>query len=140
MKPSEIVFDKSIKNRDKFGVFVNIRRKELGILLKEFACELNLTPAYITDIEKGNRAAPQKHLEKMIDILKIEDDEVEFFYDLAGCSHSNWQEINEYLSKTPNARKAIRLARDKNISEEEFCLLVSKIEELNDEELNLTVD
>lgn len=127
MKPSEIVFDKTIKNRDKFGTYLNIRRKEFGISARELASALNLAPAYISDIEKGNRMAPQNYLEQMIEILQIEENEIEFFYDLAGCSHSNWPEINEYLAKTPNARKAIRLARDNGISEEEFLSMVENM-------------
>lgn len=137
MKPSEIVFDQTIKNRDKFGVYAKARRQELGMSVRELAYELNLTPAYISDIEKGNRSAPIKHLSKFIDIFKIEEKEVEYLFDLAGCSHENWPEINEYLAKIPNARKAIRLARDNGISEEEFLRFVIGSESIESEELSL---
>ena len=135
MKPSQIVFDKNIKNRDKFGVYLREQRKEIGMSVREFAFKLNLTPAYISDIEKGNRMAPQNYLEDMINILGVEENEIQYFYDLVGCSHSNWPEINEYLAKTPNARKAIRLARDNGMSEEEFLSTVLKMADLKEEEI-----
>ena len=127
MKPSEVIFDKTISNRDKFGVYVRARRSELDINLKDFAKELNLSPSYVSDIENGNRYAPLKYLKDTIKILKIEPLEVNSFYDLAGCSHSNWVDINEYLAKMPNARKAIRLARDKNITEQEFVEMINSL-------------
>ena len=124
MKASEIVFDDKISNKEKFGVYLRSRRLELGIGLREFAEKVNLSPAYISDIENGIRLAPINYLKNVIDILLIDEEEIDYFYDLAGSSHSNWPDINEYLAKTPIARKAIRLARDKNISQDDFAKLV----------------
>ena len=137
MQPSRIVFKKEIPNRDKFGEYVKWRRAELNMSVRDLAKALDLTPAYISDIEKGNRMAPQNHLEQMIEILQVEENEIEFFYDLAGCSHSNWPEINEYLAKTPNARKAIRLARDNGLSEEEFLSMVENLNKNEDQEISI---
>ena len=120
MTPSDVVFDYEIPNRNKFGHYVRERRKELNMSLRYLAGELNITPAYVSDIERGNRQAPIMHLEDFVDILQIEQDEVEFFYDIAGCSHSNWQDLNQYLFRNPSARKAIRIARDRNNPEEQF--------------------
>ena len=127
MKPSEIFFDKTISNRDKFGTYLKGRRIELGMSIRYFAHIINLTPAYISDIENGNRLAPVKYLDKIIEILDIEEDEIQYFYDLAGCSHENWPDINTYLARTPNARKALRLVRDKNIPAEELFKFVTEM-------------
>ena len=127
MKPSEIAEDKSITNRDKFGVYVRERRKELGMTIRTFAGKLNLTAAYICDFENGNRNAPLKYLEKVAHVLQIEEDEINYFYDIAGASRSNWPDLNEYLAKTPSARKALRLARDKNMTGEELLEAVNRI-------------
>ena len=127
MKPSEIAKDNKISNRDKFGVYVKGRRKELGMTIRTFAGELNLTPAYISDFENGNRNAPLKYLEKVAHILLVEEDEINYFYDIAGASRSNWPDLNEYLAKTPNARKALRLARDKNMTGEQLLEAVSRL-------------
>lgn len=135
MKPSEILFDKSIGKKEKFGHYLRERRNELGITLNVFAKKMKLSNAYISDIENGNRNAPMKYLKDVIKILKIDEDEINYFYDIAGCVHSNWPDINEYLAKTPNARKAIRLARDKNLTEKEFLEIISIIEQEKEQEL-----
>ena len=127
MKPSEIVFNDKITNRDKFGYYVRERRLELGITLRSLAESLGISPAYLSDIEKGNRMAPLDHLESMAMLLAVEEDEEDFFIDLSGCSHSNWPEINEYLSKTKGAREALRLARNMGMSGEEFFEIVSQM-------------
>lgn len=127
MKPSEVVFNDKISNRDKFGTFVRNRRLELGISVRDFAESLGLSPAYISDIERGNRMAPVEHLEQIATILKLEEGDMEFFIDLSGCSHSNWPEINEYLAKNKSAREFVRLARDKGMSGEEFLEAVNKM-------------
>lgn len=134
MKPSEIFNNKNISNRDKFGTFVRNRRKELGITLRDFALQLNISPAYVSDIENGNRYAPVNYLEQVASILKIENDELYYFYDIAGCTHGNWPDINEYLAKNPSARKALRLARDKNISEQQLVQFIEQLKPNQEEQ------
>lgn len=136
MQPSEILFDKSINNSDKFGIYVRERRIELGITLRDFAKKLNLSPSYISDIENGNRTAPLSYLNKVASLLNIDKTELNYFYDIAGCSHSNWPDINDYLAKKPSARKAIRLAKDKNMSEKEFSEIILSL--IKDKELEQT--
>ena len=60
----------------------------------------------------------------MVYILAIEPSEVEFFYDLAGCTHSNWPEINEYLASNKHARDAVRAAKECGLTGEEFLSIV----------------
>lgn len=129
MKASEVVFNDKISNRDKFGTFVRNRRTELGISLRDFAESLGITPAYLSDIERGNRKAPLEHLEQISVLLGLQESDMEFFIDLSGCSHSNWPEINEYLAKNKSAREFVRLARDKGMSGEEFLQAVNKMME-----------
>ena len=45
---------------NRFGRFIEAKRKEKGINLRKFA-ELidNMAPAYLSDIEKGNRYPPE---------------------------------------------------------------------------------
>ena len=127
MKAFEVIYDKNIPNSKKFGVYIKARRKDLNISLKEFAIALNLAPAYISDIENGNRTAPLNYLEQIAMILHIDNLELDYFYDLAGWTHSNWPDINEYLAKTPNARKALRLAKAKNLSDEVLSEIINSI-------------
>ena len=126
MKLSDIIKNNSIDNREKFGLYLQHCREERDQSIRDLAKMLDVTPTYISDIEKGNRHAPKNHIDKLIDIFNINDEDIDLFYDLAGCSRSNWPELNEYLAKNPNARKAIRLARDNNISGEELLEFINK--------------
>ena len=129
MKPSEIVFNDKISNRDKFGTYVRNRRTELGISLRDMAEKLEITPAYLSDIERGNRKAPIDHLEKLAVLLGVEESEMEFFVDLSGCTHSNWPELNEYLAENKSARDFMRLAKNMGLSGEEVLAAVNQMAE-----------
>ena len=129
MKPSEIVFNDKISNRDKFGTFVRNRRTELGITLRDMAEKLGISPAYLSDIEKGNRKAPLDYLEQLAVLLCVEESEMEFFIDLSVCTHSNWPELNEYLAENKGARDFMRLAKNMGLSGEEVLAAVNQMAE-----------
>ena len=115
--------EKEIKKR-AFGQFVRERRTNLGLSNREVSAKLNISSCYLTDIEKGNRRAPLKHLPALEEVLMLEKEELDKFYDLAYQTHGSHPDINEYLSTHPNARLAVRLARDKGLSGEEFLNIV----------------
>lgn len=48
------------ENEMAFGKFIEERRKALGLTLRGFAAELDIAPAYMSDIEKGRRYPPDK--------------------------------------------------------------------------------
>lgn len=111
-----------------FGDYIKARREELGKSIRGLALELQMTPAYLSDIEKGNRYAPKKYLERMIQVLCIPNDEVYYFYDLAGKSRNNiHSDLIEYLGKTEIARIALRKARDLNISNTQWQNFINEI-------------
>ena len=59
------------ENEQTFGKFIEERRKALGITLRGFAAELEIAPAYMSDIEKGRRYPPDKKLDDIARILKL---------------------------------------------------------------------
>ena len=128
MKPSEIMLNSKIPNKNKFGIYLKSRRREFNFTIREFAEQLNISPAYACDIENGNRNAPLQFLEKAINCLKIETSEIPYFYDLANYRQSNWPDINEYLAKTPNAREFLRIAKQKKLSDEDLSTLILSID------------
>ena len=104
-----------------FGRYVRQRREELGISVRGLAGELGKTPAYISDIEKGNRYAPMKFLDDLQRVLQISDDESLLFRDLASASRGNqYEDINPYLGKSQLARVALRKARDYEIPDSQW--------------------
>jgi transcriptional regulator with XRE-family HTH domain len=111
-----------------FGEYVKARREALGKSIRGLALELDMTPAYLSDIEKGNRYAPEKYLERMTEVLCIEGDESYYFYDLAGKSRNNiYPDLVDYIGKTEIARVALRKARDLNISNTQWQDFIDQI-------------
>ena len=112
-----------------FGEYVRERRERLGKTLRGFAADLEISPAYLHDIETGNRRAPEKLLDKMAELLQIkETNEVHQFYDLAGVSQNGQHvDINLYMNHVPSARAALRTAKDANLTDEDWQKLIEII-------------
>ena len=104
-----------------FGEYVKTRREEMGKSLRGLAAELDMTPTYLNDIEKGNRVAPEKYLEQMVRILGLTGENVNCFYDLAGKSRNDiFPDLTPYIGEKPIARVALRKARDLNIPDSKW--------------------
>ncbi|WP_207710169.1 helix-turn-helix domain-containing protein [Clostridium chromiireducens] len=66
-----------------FGEFVKERRKEKDISLRSLASRLNISPSYMSDMEKGRRNA-YKDLNKLFSALElVSDDDRDTLYKLA---------------------------------------------------------
>jgi transcriptional regulator with XRE-family HTH domain len=111
-----------------FGQYIKARRESLGKSMRSIADKIGIVHVYYRDIELGNRAAPEKHLEQMMKALEISGDDVAVFYDLAGKSRKDsFPDINPYIAKKPIARTALRKARDFDISDEQWKEFIDKI-------------
>jgi len=112
-----------------FGKFIKEHRELLGKSIRGLAAELDMTPAYLNDIEKGNRYAPEKYLPKMVDVLKISGDDIDYFYDLAGKNRKdNFPDLTPYIGEKQIARIALRKARDLNIPDSKWQEFIDKME------------
>ena len=68
----------------EFGKFIEKKRKAMNKTLRGFAAELEIAPAYMSDIEKGHRYPPDKDkLEKMAELLNLNEKEKNYIFDLA---------------------------------------------------------
>ena len=112
-----------------FGEYVKARREAMGKSLRGLAAELDMTPTYLNDIEKGNRSAPEKHLEKMVEIMGITGEQnINNFYDLAGKSRNDvFPDLTPYLGEKKIARVALRKARDLNIPDSKWQEFIDSI-------------
>lgn len=54
-----------------FGQFVQERRKRPEITLRGFAEQLDVAPAYMSDIEKGEPLRPDGKIEEIADLLHL---------------------------------------------------------------------
>lgn len=118
-----------VESKRPFGEYVKQRREQLGKTQKRFAAEVELSPAYLSDIENGNRRAPEKYLDKFAKALQIMDEEELYaFYDMAGMSQKGQHaDINSYIDELPHARIALRTARDFDYTDEDWRKLIEII-------------
>ncbi len=118
-------------NNLPFGEYVKQRREQLGKTMRGFATEVEISPAYLCDIENGNRKAPERFLEKFVMALGItEPEEINSFYDLAGVSkNGQHSDINTYIDALPSARMALRTAKDNNFTDEDWSELIKIIKQ-----------
>lgn len=107
-----------------FGRFVRNRREELGKTVRSFAKELDITAAYLSDIEKGNRYAPKAKLEMMFNLLRIPADQKLAFMDLASLTRGEFEDLNPYLGRSSAARLALRTAEEINLSDEKWLAFI----------------
>jgi len=104
-----------------FGEYVKARREAMGKSLRGLAADLDMTPTYLNDIEKGNRSAPEKHLAKMVEVMGITGENINCFYDLAGKSRNdNFPDLTPYIGEKRIARVALRKARDLDIPDSKW--------------------
>lgn len=69
-------------DRFSFGRFIRQRRKSLRISLRTLATQLEMTPTYLSEIERGFKNAPlhnKKYMINFIRALKIKENEIENF-------------------------------------------------------------
>lgn len=108
------------ENEMAFGKFIEERRKALGFTLRGFAAELDIAPAYMSDIEKGRRYPPDKKLDEIAQILKLNETEKNSMFDLAAMAKTKTvsSDLPEYIMEKDLARVALRRARDGKLSDE----------------------
>lgn len=108
------------ENEMAFGKFIEERRKALGLTLRGFAAELDIAPAYMSDIEKGRRYPPDKKLDEIAQILKLNETEKNSMLDLAAMAKTKTvsSDLPEYIMEKDLARVALRRARDGKLSDE----------------------
>ena len=116
----------------RFGKFIEQKRKALGMTLRGLAAELNIAPAFMSDIEKGHRYPPGKDkLYEMARILKLNDEDTNAMFDLAAGERDNIvsPDLPEYIMRNNNVRVALRMARDKGTSNEAWQKVIEMLEQ-----------
>ena len=118
-----------------FGTFIKEKRLEKGINLRKLAELLVLAPAYISDIENGNRNSPSSDkMEKLVEVLGLNEEERNEMYDLAAKDRDNTvaPDISEYVKSNDAVRVALRKARNLNLGEQEWLKIIEKMENGDD--------
>ena len=112
-----IPVNKGEKMNKKFGDLVKEYRGKKT--LKELGDEIGITPAYLSDIEKGNRFPSKDKLDKLIKVFDLKDKKKDNFYDLVAKESKNKYKVSgdiaEYIMKNECLRNFIRIAKDKKL-------------------------
>lgn len=116
----------------EFGKFIEAKRKALGKTLRGLAAELEIAPAFMSDIEKGHRYPPAREkLEEMARILHLSQEDTDKMFDLAAGERENGiaPDLPEYIMGSPKARTALRMARDKGADEKVWQKVIEMLEQ-----------
>ena len=62
--------------------------------------------------------------------MRIDEKEIEFFYEMAAATRGITSDVLEYLKNNRYAQMALRLAKEVNLSDEEWQCLISNILEV----------
>lgn len=91
---------------------------------------IGVTAPYLSDIEKGRRAAPDAKLENIADVLHLNREEREKMYDLAALTRENQvsTDLSGYIMETDMARVALRRAKERNLSQQQWADILDIIE------------
>jgi transcriptional regulator with XRE-family HTH domain len=115
----------------EFGRFIETKRKALNKTLRGLAADLDIAPAYMSDIEKGHRYPPDKDkLEKMAELLNLSEVEKNKMFDLAAGEKDNSvsPDLPEYIMGTEKARVALRMARDNGATDATWQKIIDMLE------------
>lgn len=93
-----------------FGKYLEEKRKSRNYTLRLFAKRINISYTYLADVEKGrSKAFKFEILNKIIEVLQLDEKETDIFYDLAGKSRETIPpDIEEYLKENKEIIKEIR--------------------------------
>lgn len=119
-----------VRDTQKFGSYLRSVRQARKISIRQLAKEVNKTPTYISDIEKGNNKPPESELlDNIIEVLQLVDlpNVKNKLYDLAAKERKDVPaDIKEYLMENESILKIIRTAKE-SPNEEQIWAKVSQI-------------
>lgn len=105
------------------------KRVERDLTLREMARKLDVSAAFLSDVEK-NRTAPltKDRLDAVAEILQLTTDEKDAMYDLVGRQRKTVApDLPEYIMGRSYVAAALRTARDLNASEAEWLKFVEDL-------------
>lgn len=112
-----------------FGSFLEEKRKEKQLSIRKMAEMLGITAAYLSDIEKGRRYAPDK--EKLMDIsriLMLNEEQMNIMFNLAGQTKGEIPpDLPDYIIEKDIVKVALRMANKSNASDAEWEAFIEKL-------------
>ena len=119
------------KDEITFGGFIREKRLAAKINLRKLAEILDISPAFLSDIENDHRYPPDKDkIYKIADVLGLSKEDTDLLFDLAAGNKKNSvsPDIADYIMAQEKSRVALRMARDKGAGEEEWEKIIRMLE------------
>lgn len=129
---NEILMELKNKNFN-FGQALRFIRQRHGLTIRNIAKEVEKTPTYISDIERGNNKPPEKDLMiKLMKALLLKENETEiqnYLFDLAAKERGGVPEdIVEYIMQNSELRMVIRMAQQQKNSSDLWTDCVKRLQ------------
>ena len=116
-------------NDQNFGEFLQTKREQQKITLRQLAEKLDLSAPFLSDVEKGRRnSLDMDRLVMLRQILNLSDDEYETMLNLAGKQRKTVApDLPEYIMERDYVSAALRTARDLDAGEAEWQRFVEEL-------------
>lgn len=121
------------KKKYNFGQSLRFIREMQGLTIRKVADDVNKTPTYISDIERGNNKPPEKKMMiQLMTALSLQKSEAEirdYLFDLAAGERGGVSEdIADYIMENSELRLAIRMAQQQETSSELWLECIRKLQ------------
>lgn len=116
-------------NNQNFGEFLQTKREQQKITLRQLAEKLDLSAPFLSDVEKGRRnSLDMDRLVMLRQILNLSDEEYETMLNLAGKQRKTVAlDLPEYIMERDYVSAALRTARDLDAGEAEWQRFVEEL-------------
>ena len=111
----------------RYGQFLKSKRVSDGreLTLKDIAEELGVSVSFVSDVEQGRRKPyDEAKTQKLIEFLKLSEDDVALMYDLAAKENSkiprDLDDIMMYTEAGEMARFALRMTKKGIINDDDW--------------------
>ena len=118
-------------NNQNFGEFLQTKREQQKITLRQLAEKLDLSAPFLSDVEKGRRnSLDMDRLVMLRQILNLSDEEYETMLNLAGKQRKTVApDLPEYIMERDYVSAALRTARDLDASEADWLRFVEELKQ-----------
>lgn len=114
-----------------FGEFLQKKREAKKITLRGMAQKLDVSPTFLSDIEKNRRNPPEmEKLDLITQILVLSDEDRAMMLDLVGKKRNTVApDLPEYIMERDYVSAALRTARDLDASEADWLRFVEELKQ-----------
>jgi len=113
-----------------FGYFIREKRQAQGLKLCAVSAYLKISTVYLSDVERGKRTPFRgEKLKKLGKILELDPQDFVVMQNLSDKSRNISTDLN-YLFDHTNARRALKMAQEKSITEDEWEGIIDYIDKL----------